>query len=118
MPVIIPIKDLRDTTEISELAHKKKEPIFVTKNGYSDLVVMSSELYDHFAKINHMDRAIRELEKQAAEVNETASAAVAGQEKTDDVSKRIGIAEGEFAVPDDFDAYNDEIADLFEGVAE
>ncbi len=42
--------DLRNTTEISNIAHKEQEPIFITKNGYSDLVVMSSELYDKFAK--------------------------------------------------------------------
>ena len=46
MPIIMPIKDLRNTTEISNIAHKEQEPIFITKNGYSDLVVMSSELYD------------------------------------------------------------------------
>lgn len=28
-------------------------------------------------------------------------------------SKRIGIAEGKFVVPDDFDACNDEIAEMF-----
>ena len=48
MPIIMPIKDLRNTTEISNIAHKEQEPIFITKNGYSDLVVMSSELYDKF----------------------------------------------------------------------
>ena len=32
------IRDLRNTSEISELAHRKQEPIFITKNGYSDLV--------------------------------------------------------------------------------
>ena len=46
MPLIMPIKDLRNTTQISNIAHKEQEPIFITKNGYSDLVVMSSELYD------------------------------------------------------------------------
>jgi prevent-host-death family protein len=30
-----------------------------------------------------------------------------------DVSKRIGVAKGEFEVPDDIDLYNDEIAELF-----
>ena len=64
MPVIMPIKDLRNTSEISELAHKIQEPIFITKNGYSDLVVMSSELYDKFAKINRIDQAIYESEKE------------------------------------------------------
>lgn len=64
MPLIIPIKDLRNTTEISNLAHKEQEPIFVTKNGYSDLVVMSSELYDTFARINCIDQAIYESEQE------------------------------------------------------
>ena len=64
MPLIIPIKDLRNTTEISNMAHKKQEPIFITKNGYSDLVVMSSELYDKFAKVNRIDQAIYESEQE------------------------------------------------------
>lgn len=67
MPVIIPIKDLRNTSEISEMAHRVQEPIFITKNGYSDLVVMSSELYDKFAKINRIDQAIYESEMELEE---------------------------------------------------
>lgn len=31
----------------------------------------------------------------------------------EDVSKRIGIAEGKFVLPDDIDEYNDEIARMF-----
>jgi len=64
MPTIIPIRDLRNTSEISELAHMKQEPIFVTKNGYSDLVVMSSELYEKFALNNKIDAAIFEAEEE------------------------------------------------------
>ena len=67
MPLIMPIKDLRNTTEISNIAHKEQEPIFITKNGYSDLVVMSSELYDRFARINRIDQAIYESEKVMAD---------------------------------------------------
>ena len=67
MPVIMPIKDLRNTSEISDMAHRMQEPIFVTKNGYSDLVVMSSELYDKFARVNHIDQAIFESEKEMEE---------------------------------------------------
>ena len=63
MPIIMPIRDLRKTSELSELAHKKQEPIFITKNGYSDLVVMSSELYEKFAYINKVDQAIEEAER-------------------------------------------------------
>ena len=67
MPIIMPIRDLRNTTEISNIAHKEQEPIFITKNGYSDLVVMSSELYDRFARINRIDQAIYESEKEMLE---------------------------------------------------
>ena len=71
MPMIIPIKDLRNTSEISDIAHREQEPIFVTKNGYSDLVVMSSELYDKFAKMNRIDQAIYESDKELEESGET-----------------------------------------------
>ncbi len=43
---IIPIRDMRDTTKISEMCHSAEEPIFVTKNGYGDMVVMSMETYE------------------------------------------------------------------------
>ncbi len=45
MPEIRPIKDLRNTTEISELCHESNEPVYITKNGYGHLVVMSMETY-------------------------------------------------------------------------
>ena len=46
MPKIIPIRDLKNTTAISECCHAVGEPIFVTKNGYGDMVVMSMEAYE------------------------------------------------------------------------
>jgi len=46
MPIIKPISDLRNkSNEISELAHNSNEPIFITKNGEGDLVVMSMAYY-------------------------------------------------------------------------
>lgn len=39
---------------ISELAHETKEPIFITKNGEGDLVVMSIDAYEEREKmLNH-----------------------------------------------------------------
>ena len=46
MPQIIPIRDLKNTSEISEKCKASNEPIFVTKNGYGDMVVMSMEVYN------------------------------------------------------------------------
>ncbi len=46
MPIIKPISDLRNkANEISNLVHKSKEPVFITKNGEGDMVVMSLAQY-------------------------------------------------------------------------
>lgn len=48
MPIIKPISDLRNkSNEISKLAHDSNEPIFITKNGEGDLVVMSMSHYSN-----------------------------------------------------------------------
>ena len=66
MPQIRPITDLRNTTEISALCHAKREPLFITKNGYGDLVVMSIETYEEMQQIIQVDAAITEAEAEDA----------------------------------------------------
>ena len=46
MPVIVPIRDLKDTNKISELCSRERRPIFITKNGYGDMVIMSMAYYE------------------------------------------------------------------------
>ena len=47
MPIIRPISDLRNNfSSISETVHSDDEPIFLTKNGVGDMVVMSLEYYE------------------------------------------------------------------------
>ena len=46
MPKIVPIKELKDTASISLMVHESAAPVYVTKNGYNDMVIMSSEEYD------------------------------------------------------------------------
>lgn len=49
MPIIKPISDLRNkSNEISKLAKDLNEPIYITKNGEGDLVVMSM---NHYSKM-------------------------------------------------------------------
>ncbi|MDR1135482.1 MAG: type II toxin-antitoxin system Phd/YefM family antitoxin [Clostridiales Family XIII bacterium] len=67
MPQIIPIKDLKNTSEISALCRSVEEPIFITKNGYGDMVIMSMDTYeknmllhDVFAKLDVAERDIAE----------------------------------------------------------
>ena len=66
MPQIIPIKDLKNTSEISEMCHKTEEPIYVTKNGYGDMVIMSMEVYELTMKQLTMYRDIEISEEQMA----------------------------------------------------
>jgi PHD/YefM family antitoxin component YafN of YafNO toxin-antitoxin module len=64
VPQIRPIKDLRNTTEISELCHRNKEPIFITRNGYGDLVVMSIETYENTIAKLELYQKLAEAEVQ------------------------------------------------------
>lgn len=67
MPKIVPIRDLKNTSEISELCHEVNEPIFVTKNGYGDMVIMSMETYEHSIFMNEIYNKLEIAEKEIEE---------------------------------------------------
>ena len=67
MPQIIPIKDLKNTAEISELCHRSEEPVYITKNGYGDMVIMSIENYERAMKKLRMYQALETSERQIKE---------------------------------------------------
>ena len=46
MPRIIPIRDLKDTPAISRMCNESSDPIYITKNGYGDMVIMSMKAYE------------------------------------------------------------------------
>ena len=48
----IPIRDLQNTAAISEMCKKSAAPIYVTKNGYNDMVIMSAEVYDRIRLVS------------------------------------------------------------------
>ena len=66
MPRIIPIRDLKKTSELSEMCRKSKEPVFITKNGYGDMVIMSMETYEKTMLINDIYRKLDEAEQSIA----------------------------------------------------
>jgi PHD/YefM family antitoxin component YafN of YafNO toxin-antitoxin module len=70
MPEIRPITDLGNTNEISEICHAKKEPVFITKNGYDDLVKISIETYEQMLEVNALDKSIAEAEAEYESGNE------------------------------------------------
>ncbi len=65
MPRIIPIRDLRNTSEISEICNSSQEPVFVTKNGYGDMVIMSMAIYERTMHKYDMQAKILEGKAQA-----------------------------------------------------
>ena len=67
MPQIRPITDLRNTNEISEICHKQDEPIFITKNGYGDLVVMSIETYERQLAMVEVYKKLADAEAQISQ---------------------------------------------------
>ena len=65
MPVIKPISDLRNkANEISQLVHNADEPIFITRNGEGDMVVMS---LTHYAKIQKKLELLNKLSAAQAQ---------------------------------------------------
>ena len=69
MPRIIPIKELKNTSSISELCHSGDEPVFVTKNGYSDMVLMSNQAYDKLMEKLKLYQMIAEAEQDVEDGN-------------------------------------------------
>lgn len=67
MPQIIPIRDLKNTTRMSELCHGSDEPIFITKNGYGDMVLMSME---HYESLNKKWGLYNEIEISEAQIRQ------------------------------------------------
>ena len=66
MSQCIPIRDLKDTTNISQMCHASKEPIIITKNGYEDMVIMSAEVYNRI-RLYSIYEKLMEAENDIAE---------------------------------------------------
>lgn len=63
MPLIRPISDLRNrANEISDLCHSEDQPVFITKNGKGDLVVMSQAHYERLHGLLELYQKLGEAE--------------------------------------------------------
>lgn len=68
---IRPISDLRNNfTEISKIVRETSEPVFLTKNGYGEMVVMSFEAYERLSFESEIYFKLKEAEIEAAEKKE------------------------------------------------
>ncbi len=64
---IIPIKDLKDTTAISNLCKEVQEPIYISKNGYGDMVIMSMKVYEDTMGMLDVYQKLADAEKDVEE---------------------------------------------------
>ena len=63
MPLIRSISDLRNRAmEISELCHSENQPVFITRNGKGDMVVMSHAHYERFQRSLELYYKLRKAE--------------------------------------------------------
>jgi prevent-host-death family protein len=55
--------------DISKVVHESGEPIFLTKNGYGDMVVMSMEAFEKYQFENEVYLKLKEAELEAKTTN-------------------------------------------------
>ena len=67
IPKIRPVSDLRNKfKDISRTVHESNEPIYLTKNGRGDMVVMSIDAYEQNLFQFEIYNKLKEAEYQAA----------------------------------------------------
>lgn len=88
---IIPIKALRNTNAIAETCLEAQEPIFITRNGFGDMVIMSLDVYNRIVQDRRVDFAIDDYEKQIGEFEDIFNYEEVIQHlKREDIIKRNG----------------------------
>ena len=70
MTQIRPVSDLRNHfADISRIVHETAEPVFLTKNGYGNMVVMSMEVYERHQFESEVYLKLKEAELEAKITN-------------------------------------------------
>ena len=65
MDMIRPVSDLRNNfADISRIVHETAKPVFLTKNGYGDMVVLSMEAYENLQLESEVYYKLREAERE------------------------------------------------------
>lgn len=66
MNAIRPVSDLRNSfAEISKIVHETAQPVFLTKNGYGDMVVLSMEAFENMQFESEVYFKLLEAEREA-----------------------------------------------------
>ena len=71
MNTIRPVSDLRNNfADISRTVHETAQPVFLTRNGYGDMVVMSMEAYENLQFESQVYFRLQEAEREAELTNQ------------------------------------------------
>ncbi len=66
MKMIRPVSDLRNHfADIAKTVHETGQPVFLTKNGYGDMVVMSMEAFEQLQFESEIYCKLKEAEREA-----------------------------------------------------
>lgn len=66
MNMIRPVSDLRNNfADISRVVHETGQPVFLTQNGYGDMVVLSMEAYENLRLESEIYFKLLEAEREA-----------------------------------------------------
>ena len=64
--MIRPVSDLRNNfADISRIVHETSQPVFLTKNGYGDMVVLSMEAYESLQFDSEVYFKLKEAERES-----------------------------------------------------
>ncbi len=67
MKMIRPVSDLRNNfAEISRTVHETAQPVFLTKNGYGDMVVLSMDAFEKLQLDSEIYGKLKDAEREAA----------------------------------------------------
>ncbi len=70
MNMIRPVSDLRNNfADISKTVHETGQPVFLTKNGFGDMVLLSMEAYENLQFESEVYFKLREAERDADATN-------------------------------------------------
>lgn len=67
MPRIIPIRDLKNTAAISQMCSESSDPVYITKNGYGDMVIMSMKAYEEKMAMLDVYAKLAEAEEELSQ---------------------------------------------------
>ena len=98
---IRPCADLRNNyNEISRICHETNEPVYITKNGYNDLVILSNEAFENYEKeridkliSEHFDKKFPNLESFKEYLTEKIDKAMQSIEEGKGIPMEVALAE-------------------------